>query len=125
MEVMLALFMITIVFSSLMTLQSTVVRRCIMSTFKIERFYALKNSFLMHKITPLAEGATKTERLLKNPEMKMVYEKKPIKKDSQLARFEGLYQEVVMGSWQELGRERIFDLCTYKFQPVEKKDEAA
>jgi prepilin-type N-terminal cleavage/methylation domain-containing protein len=126
MEVMIALAMIAVLLSTLMMVQSKVFSNVISSTFKIERFYSIRNMFLLTKIKPLEDDKKSWEKTIEDPETKLTYEKKSIKKESQLSRFKGLFQEVATGTWHEWGRERAYDIISYQFDPPkkEKKNES-
>ena len=135
-EVMTAVLIIGIVFGALLTLQNRVVKRCVHNTMKIERFYRIKNQYLkqrfLGKFRDLkdeheeSENRKKTEvveELLESPEMKILYEQKSIKKESQLARFSGLIQETSTGSWREFGGESSCALVLYSCKSVKKPKE--
>lgn len=123
MEVMIALGMIAVLLSTLMMVQSKVFNNVISSTFKIERFYSIRNMFLLTKIKPLEGDQKSWTKTIEDPTTMLTYEKKSIKPESKLARFTGLFQEVATGSWHEWGRERAYDIINYQFDPPKKEKE--
>ncbi len=131
-EVMIALMMIGFLLTSLLGLQSVVFRRVVMNTFRIDRFYPLKNMALTmpmqsaNKNSHVKAGASPTEpgqRREKTDEalgLKMVYETSKIKDNSVLHRFEGLFQKRSVGTWFEQDRERMQEVLSYGFAVPEK-----
>lgn len=127
-EVVLALAMVAMVLTSLMMVEGKVFNHVISSTFKIERFYAIRNSFLLMRIKPLEKEETVRERVLEEPPTKIMYERIPVNPSSSLARFAGMFREVATGTWHEWGKQRAYDIINYQFDPdalEEKKDGAA
>ncbi len=131
-EAVMALAIIAIAISSFMVLQQNIFRRVAYNSFKIERLYRLRNIFsFITANAKVVESAEKINEDLKifekdftNPDVHIVYERLPISKDSALARFEGLYQERVTGSWHDSDRKRMLDLYRYGYdmpQEQEKK----
>ena len=127
MEVMIALGVIAVLLTTLLTLQSTVFQRVIVSTLKIDRFYRIRNMFFLTRITPPDSEKKSWEKSLDDPAMILKYQKGPIKKGSQLERFTGLVQEQASGHWHEWATEREHTLIAYQFEPPrkEKKDASA
>jgi hypothetical protein len=127
MEVMLALATIAVLLTTLMTVQTKVFKNVIASSFRIDRFYHIRNMFLETKIKPLEDDNTTWKKTVQDPEIELRYEKKPVKAPSELARFTGLFQEVATGKWHEWGKDREYDVISYQFDPLkkEKKDDAA
>lgn len=127
METMLALAIIGIVLTTFMMVQAKVFKNVIISSFRIDRFYHIRNMFLETKIKPLKEEQTVWKKTIENPEVKLRYDKKPIDAKSELARFTGLFQEVATGEWHEWGKDKVYDVISYQFDPPkkEKKDETA
>ncbi|MFT6765456.1 MAG: hypothetical protein ACJAZS_000333 [Alteromonas naphthalenivorans] len=125
MEVMLALATIAILLTTLMMVQTKVFQRVITSSYRVDRFYHIKNMFLETKIKPLEDEQTMWKKTIKDPELILRYEKKPVHKQSELARFTGLFQEVATGQWHEWGKDKEYDVISYQFDPPkkEKKDE--
>lgn len=126
-EVMLALATMGILLTSLMMVQTKVFKNVITSSFRIDRFYHIRNMFLETKTRSLQDGQTVWQKNLQNPETKLRYEKKTINSQSELARFTGLFQEVATGEWQEWGNDKVYDVISYQFDPPKKeeKDEIA
>lgn len=126
-EVMLALATISILLTTLIMVQTKVFKNVITSSFRIDRFYHIRNMFLETKIKPLKEKQTMWQKTIETPETKLRYDKKTINEKSELARFTGLFQEVATGEWHEWGKDKAYDVITYQFDPPkkEKKDEAA
>lgn len=130
-EAVMALSIIAFALSAIMVLQHTVFSRVAYNTFKIQRLYHLKNIFSFITVNAkVVESSKKLDEELKlfekdftDPETHVVYERLPIKKDSTLARFEGLYQERVTGSWFDSDRKRLLDMYRYSYElPKEKKE---
>lgn len=126
-EVMLALAAIGILLTTLMMVQTKVFKNVITSSFRIDRFYHIRNMFLEIKIKPLEEEQTVWQKTIADPEIKLRYDKKPIDAKSELERFTGLFQEVATGEWHEWGKPKVYDVISYQFDPPKKeeKDEAA
>lgn len=125
MEVMLALAMVSMLLTTFMMVQTKVFKNTITSSFRLERFYFIRNMFLETKIKPL-EGDQKTwKKKVQDPEVALMYEKKKIDSKSELARFKGLYQEVASGKWSEWNKEIVYDIISYQFEPPKesKKNE--
>ncbi len=120
-EIMLSLAMVGFLLTSLLALQSTVFRRVVTNTFRIDRFYPLKNMMLTMPMHPLKKGETKQETTNDQLGFKMVYEQIPVKEQSALFRFKGLYQKKVTGRWFEYERERVQELLSYGFAIPGKK----
>ncbi len=70
---------------------------------------------------PLKKGETKQETTNDQLGFKMVYEQIPVKEQSALFRFKGLYQKKVTGRWFEYERERVQELLSYGFAIPGKK----
>ena len=126
MEVILSLAVIGILLTSLMMVQAKVFKNVMTSSFRIDRFYYIKNMFLETKIKPLEDEKTTWQKTIETPSIKLRYDKKPVNPQSELARFTGLFQEVATGQWYEWGKEKEYDIIQYQFDPPkkEKKDEA-
>lgn len=119
-EIMLSLAMVGFLLTSLLALQSTVFRRVMVNTFRIDRFYPLKNMMLTMPMHSLKKGETKQETVNEQLGVKIVYEQIPVKEQSVLFRFKGLYQKKVTGRWLEYERERVQELLSYGFSIPEK-----
>ena len=126
-EVMLSLATVGVLLTTLMMVQTKVFKNVITSSFRVDRFYHIRNMFLETKIKPLKEKQMVWQKTISNPETKLRYEKKPINQKSELARFVGLFQEVATGEWHEWGKDTAYDIISYQFDPPKKeeKDEAA
>ena len=129
-EAVISLAIIAMSITALMTLQQTVFRRITFNTFKIERLHYLQNMFLIpfienqpDKNSPDANNKEKRiEKTYTNPDTQVVYERLPINSGSSLARFKGLYQERITGTWVENEKKRIADLYRYSFEFPEEKE---
>lgn len=120
-EVIIALMVIAVALTTLLVLQATVFRRVVMNVARISRLYPLKNNMLDSFKNPLAKDEKMRESVNEQLNTKIVYEQSPISPKSKLARFEGLYQKKVTGSWYDQRKERTQELITYGFRPVEKE----
>lgn len=127
MEVMLALATIGILLTTFMMVQTKVFKNTMTSSFRIDRFYHIKNMFFVVKIKPLEDEQTVREQTIQDPAIKLRYHKKPVNPKSELARFTGLFQEVATGEWYEWGKDKEYDIISYQFDPPKKegKDEAS
>lgn len=125
METMVALAIIGLILTTFMMVQTKIFKNVITSSFRIDRFYHIKNMFLEVKMKPLEEGQTVQQKTLQQPELKLRYDKKIINEKSELARFTGLFQNVATGEWHEWGKDKVYDIISYQFDPPkkEKKDE--
>lgn len=120
-EVMISLVMIGFLLTALLTLQSNVFRRVVINTFRIDRFYPLKNRMIMVMVQPLKKDELRSETYNEQMGLKIMYEQQPVKESSSLRRFGGLYQKRVVGTWLERDRERIQELIGYGCLFPEKK----
>ena len=124
-EVIISIAVIGFVLTTLQVLQSTVFRRVVINAFRTERLYPLKSLLMtMGKDEIIQKDQKPIEKKDEQRGVMMVYEHVPIKKNSSLARFEGLYQKKVTGSWAEGTKQRTLELFTYGFIPREKKSDA-
>lgn len=122
-EVMLALSMIAVILTVLMMVESRVFARAVSSCQKMERFIFIKNMFLTTKKDPLEKNKNTYEIVLSDPDMFLRYEQKPVKKQSKLAVFKGVQQEIAIGIWDDWGVQREYALVTYRFSDIKKEKE--
>jgi Tfp pilus assembly major pilin PilA len=120
-EVVIALAITAMILTSLMMVQGKLFKRVMSSTFVIQRVYAIKNMFFLSRITQVEGNAKRVRKVIADPEVEIIYETKEINKDSSLARFLGLQQEVSTGSWYEWGKKRSYSLFAYRFDPPKKE----
>ena len=123
MEAMLSLAIIGLILTTFMMVQTKVFKNVITSSFRIDRFYHIQNMFLDVKMKPLQDEQTVREDIVKDPEVKLRYNKKPINPKSELARFTGLFQEVATGEWHEWGKDKVYDIIRYQFDPPKEEGE--
>lgn len=122
MEVMLALATIGILLTTFMMVQTKIFKNTMTSSFRIDRFYHIKNMFFEIKMNPLKDDQTIQQKTLQQPEIKLRYDKKPINEKSELARFTGLFQDVATGEWYEWGKDISYDIISYQFDPPKKEE---
>ncbi len=124
-EVIISIAVIGFVLTTLQVLQSTVFRRVVINTFRVERLYPLKSLLMtMGKDEIIKKDQKPIEKKDEQGGFTKIYEHVSIKKNSSLARFDGLYQKKVTGSWVEGSKQRTLELVTYGFAPREKKSDA-
>jgi hypothetical protein len=121
-EVVMALIVIGLMLTGLLSLQSSAFRRVVVNTLRIDRFYPVKLVMASTLKQPLKKGQTKIESRNEDFDLALVYEQKEPAGASVLARFKGLYQRKTTGTWSQHGRERVQEIIGYGFTPLPEKE---
>ncbi len=118
-EVIGSLLMIGVILTALFTMEGSILNRFRKSWQKEDRMYEVKNSLFVLR----QSGADiKEKQEIKTEAGLVTVQQEPIKKESVLARFEGLVQQKKSIVWND-ERVRSLELLSYVFIPPEKKQE--
>ncbi len=119
-EIVGSLLMMGVLLTALFSMEGSVLGRFRKATQREDRMFLLKG-FLFSLTQAGTDIQKKYEIKQDTTTLSIITE--PVKKDSVLARFEGLQQQKISGLWRDEKKERSLDLIGYVFIPI-KKDPA-
>lgn len=121
-EVVLAIAMVGIMLTSILSLQSTIYSRVVFNARRIERLLPLKEMGTSFLIESLQKDEYSRKKMNEDLAMTITYSKEPIKEGSELARFKGLFKENIVGSWEEWKGPQTIQLLRFVFVPEKGKE---
>ena len=120
-EVVLAVFIIGSLLSSLLLLQSNVVKNVSLFTARSNRTFMIKDTLVQAEIDREMQKEPAKEQKIDDPKTTITYEQKKISKDSSLKKFEDIVIETVSAEWDEWGSKRKETMIKFLYKPEKKK----
>ncbi len=121
-EVVLAIFIIGSLLSSLLLLQSNIVRAVWQFSSRANRILLLKNRLMQALLEQeKKEKESPKEKKVEEPKTTITYEQKKISKDSALKKFENIVIEKVSAQWQEWDTKQKETMITFLYKPEKKE----
>ena len=120
-EVTLAVFIIGSLLSSLLLLQSNVVRNVFQFSSRSDRLFLMKDRLAQTVLEREQKKEGKKETKIENPQTTIIYEQKKVAKGSTLKNFEDIVIEQVTAKWDEWGSTQKETMITFLYKPESKK----
>lgn len=121
-EVMIALAVAAAVLTALGGLQVSLVRTTTQATQRLERIQRMI-FFWRQVYQQLIPPKKRITRTLTDPNIKLIYDQRPIAKGSSLAKIEDLVIEQVTAEWSSGRNNRQEKIVTFRYKPKEHEDE--